>query len=75
MLPLRCAKACDVCGCSGARRRVIARVRRLVMCVRALPVRARDAPGNSPWCMPTGTTTPPMHKTALDMFVIGIGII
>jgi len=25
--------------------------------------------------MPTGTTTPPMHKTALDMFVIGIGII
>ncbi|MCC5089707.1 hypothetical protein [Xanthomonas campestris] len=54
---------------------MIARVRRLVMYVRALPVRARDAPGNSPWCMPTGTTTPPMHKTALDMFVIGIGII
>ncbi|WP_161960358.1 hypothetical protein [Xanthomonas campestris] len=45
------------------------------MYLRALPVRARDAPGNSPWCMPTGTTTPPMRKTVLDVCVVGIVIV
>ncbi|MCF8796255.1 hypothetical protein [Xanthomonas campestris] len=73
MLPLQCAKACDVCGCSGAHHRVITRVRRLVIYARALPVRARDAPGSSRWWMPrnSGTT---MHKTVLDVFVVGIVI-
>ncbi|AEL07201.1 hypothetical protein XCR_2316 [Xanthomonas campestris pv. raphani 756C] len=54
---------------------MITRVRRLVIYARALPVRARNAPGNSPWCMPTGTPVPPMHKTVLDVCVVGIVIV
>ncbi|MEA0736326.1 hypothetical protein VDF90_07895 [Xanthomonas campestris pv. raphani] len=51
---------------------MIARIRRLVIYARALPVHARDAPGSRRWWMPPGTAAPPMHKTVLDVFVVGI---